>query len=279
MTAGRRPAARPGHSARNGQRDPGCHELRLARTMRWPGSASGIRNARAICGVSSRRPPAASARAGPPATAPDGSRRRVGASRSSAQGAAPPGRAAARKATSPLCLSYASSASRCAATWSHAAGRSGGRSRPARSERLDHGRLDRLLSEAEVAEPTGQRGRQQARLLAQGPARGAGPSPSRSFLELRVVLDHRADLEGHAGELSGGAALAMSTAASRSGTSMNRETDRSPPSASSNGPSTTSGPTSPCFTVVAVVTGCSSAPPSVVRPAAPCSWNHWYTSR
>jgi hypothetical protein len=37
--------------------------------------------------------------------------------------------------------------------------------------------------------------------------------------------------------------------------------------ASLNGPSTTTGPSGPYFTVVAVVTGCSSAPPSAMLAA------------
>ena len=57
------------------------------------------------------------------------------------------------------------------------------------------------------------------------------------------------------------------SAASRSGTSMTVN----PPTtsfASENGPSTTTGSPPPPLTVVAVVTGCSSAPPSAIRPAA-----------
>src|SRR3954447_18319778 len=72
------------------------------------------------------------------------------------------------------------------------------------------------------------------------------------------------------GNFSGGQVRAISSAASRSGTS----TTVKPPTtslASLNGPSTTTAlPPSPDLTVVAVVTGCSSAPPSAILPSA---WN------
>ena len=91
--------------------------------------------------------------------------------------------------------------------------------------------------------------------------------PARSLLELAVVDDHRPDLDGDCRAARATATSSTSAiAASRSGTSMTLN----PPMtsfASENGPSTTTGPPAPCLTVVAVVTGCSSAPESSIFSA------------
>ena len=229
--------------------------LRLARTIRWASVRSLTRNARAICGVvmpttarrvsasrasgaerrvaarEEQREPVVGAR--PSATAPG--RRRLGRSRPSA----PLARAAA-DAGRGRCVAPRPAARRpgCPAA-----------RRAASLERLDHRGLHGLLGEVEVAEPAGQPGHQQTGLLAQGVREEAvGRACGRASLELASSPRPSAGSRRRRRAAPGcGQVLVSAIAASMSGTSMTLK----PPTislASLNGPSTTTGPSSPCST-------------------------------
>ena len=249
---------------------PASTILRLARTMRWASVLSLTRNARAICGVvrpTTARRVSASRASGASA---GWQHANSSASRSSvpdpagAGGRGPGGQVRCR-----VLRRTPSRALRWAATWSHAPGLSGGPSR--RQVVSASTTADCTASSARSKSPNRRESRatngpaSSRSTCARRPSVGAVLTWRRS-LELRVVLDHRPDLDRAAGEFRLGQVLVTAIAASMSGTSM----IENPPMislASLNGPSTTTGPSAPYFTLVAVSTPSSSAPPSAMTPA------------